>query len=72
MLQPSTYSSNRLCPERVNWSVNEFCKAHGIGRTLFYEEVSRGEIVVIKVGSRTLIPADNARDWLKRKVQHNS
>ena len=52
---------------RVNWSVEDFCKAHSIGRTLFYDEVKRGELAVIKVGTRTVVSAAAAEAWQKRK-----
>ena len=53
--------------QRVNWRVNDFCEAHGIGRTLFYEEVKRGELNVIKVGKRTLVSDAEAKAWQHRK-----
>jgi len=52
---------------RINWRVDDFCRAHGIGRTLFYEEVKRGEIKLIKVGKRTLVPDSEAKAWQNRK-----
>ena len=52
---------------RVNWRVDDFCRAHGIGRTLFYEEVKRGEIKIIKIGKRTLVPDSEAKAWQSRK-----
>ena len=55
--------------DRVNWRVNEFCRAHGIGRTLFYEEVKRGEIKLIKIGKRTLVSDIEAKGWQERKAQ---
>ena len=39
----------------VNWRVNEFCKAHGLGRTKFYELVAAGKIDVVKCGNTSLI-----------------
>ncbi|MBT5818758.1 MAG: excisionase [Proteobacteria bacterium] len=54
---------------RVNWRVDDFCQAHGIGRTYFYDEVKRDEINPIKVGKRTLIPEIEARDWQRRKAE---
>ena len=54
---------------RVNWSVDDFCRAYGIGRTLVYEEIKRGELKIIKVGNRTLIPDSEARAWQERKVR---
>ena len=48
-------------PRPVNWRVNEFCKAHGLGRTKFYELVAAGKIEVIKCGSTSLITAPVAQ-----------
>ena len=63
---PSHFDPHR---DRVNWRVNDFCRAHGIGRSLFYEEVQRGEINIIKVGTRTLVPDSEARAWMERKAR---
>ncbi len=54
---------------RINWRVNDFCRAHGIGRTLVYEEIKRGELKIIKVGKRTLIPDSEAKAWQERKAR---
>jgi hypothetical protein len=55
--------------DRVNWRVGDFCRAHGIGRTLFYNEVKLGEIKPIKIGKRTLVPVAEANAWQERKAQ---
>ena len=55
--------------QRINWRVDDFCLAYGIGRTLFYEEVKRGELKIIKVGKRTLIPDSEAKAWQERKAR---
>lgn len=55
--------------DRVNWRVGDFCRAHGIGRTLFYNEVKLGEIKPIKIGNRTLVPVAEANAWQERKAQ---
>jgi len=55
--------------QRVNWRVNDFCRAHGIGRTLFYDEVKRGEIKIIKIGKRTLVSNIEAKAWQHRKAE---
>ena len=57
----------QVCP-RVNWRIDEFCSAHGIGRTLFYDEVKRGEIKLIRIGRRTLVPDAEAKAWQRRKA----
>ena len=62
-------NSRPPAPGRVNWRVDEFCRAHGIGRTLFYDEVKRGEIKLMKVGKRTLVPDREAKAWQERKAR---
>lgn len=47
-------------------SVTEFCHALGIGRTCFYERVRLGQIKVLKVGTRTLVPIGEVEAFLER------
>lgn len=42
--------------ERLTMTISEAGKALGISRSLAYEAASRGEIPVIKVGKRILVP----------------
>jgi hypothetical protein len=63
--------SSRAFPP-VNWQVNDFCNSHGIGRTLLYQEIKRGELRIIKIGKRTLIPNDEAKAWQARKTEQSS
>jgi hypothetical protein len=46
------------------FTIDEFCRRYGIGRTAFYEEVNSNRLVPKKRGTRTLIPRDEARRWL--------
>jgi hypothetical protein len=48
-------------------SINDFCNAYGIGRTLAYAEIKAGALKPVKIGRRTLIPVTAAADWLARK-----
>lgn len=49
------------------FSVEEFCRAHSISRTHFYEMAARGTGPrLMKVGRRTLISAEAAADWRRR------
>lgn len=50
---------------KLAWRPIEFCKATGIGKTKFYEEVALGRIRIIKAGRVTLITREAALDWLK-------
>jgi excisionase family DNA binding protein len=53
----------------INYGINDFCKCHGVGRTLVYDEIKRGELKFIKVGKRTLIPVSEAKAWQHRKSE---
>lgn len=52
--------------ERIAETVDEFCAAIGIGRTLFYKEVHRGRIKILKAGRKTLIPIAEREAYLQR------
>jgi hypothetical protein len=53
--------------EVLAFSVDAFCKAHQISRPFLYTLWSRGEgPEVMKLGSRTLIPAEAAAKWRER------
>ncbi len=69
MLDQNHTISQMPTTARVNWRVDDFCHAHGIGRTLVYEEIKRGELKIIKVGKRTLIPDSEAKAWQERKAR---
>ncbi len=69
MSLPHTNESSEPRSDRVNWRVDDFCRAHGIGRTLFYEEVKRGEIKLMKIGKRSLVPDSEAKAWQDRKAR---
>ena len=42
--------------ERLTLTVEETAKCLGIGRNSAYEAIARGEIPVVKVGKRLLVP----------------
>jgi excisionase family DNA binding protein len=44
-------------------SVREFCRRYGLGHTLAYELIKRGELRAVKCGTRTLILAQDAKAW---------
>lgn len=58
------------------YTINAFCAAYGIGRTLTYEEIASGRLKARKVGNRTLILVDDAKEWaqalpfVERDVAH--
>jgi hypothetical protein len=49
------------------YSIAEFCRAHSVSRAFFYMLLKRGEgPTVMKVGKRTLVSEEAARDWRRR------
>lgn len=52
--------------ERAALSVNEFCRATGIGRTTAYAEIKSGRLHSVTCKSRRLIPASELTAWFER------
>jgi excisionase family DNA binding protein len=46
------------------FSISEFCRQYGIGRTNAYQEIAAGRLRAVKVGRRTLITQEAAEAWL--------
>ena len=57
--------------EKRAFSIDEFCNRYGIGRTSAYAEIKARRLPIIKVGKRTLVPADAAEAWLKKLSAHD-
>jgi len=56
---------------RKAYSVNDFCQAYSIGRTLFYDEVAAGRLRVRKVGKKTLVLATDGEAWANSLPEGN-
>jgi hypothetical protein len=49
------------------YSIAEFCRAHNLSRAFFYILLKRGNgPTVMKVGKRTLVSEEAAKDWRRR------
>ena len=56
----------------TTYSVQGFCRDHGISRGLFYKLLREGRGPnIIKAGRRTLISQDAAGEW-RRRMEHES
>jgi excisionase family DNA binding protein len=51
---------------RLAFSIDEFARLAGIGRTTAYMEVKAGRLRPLKCGRRTLVSAAEAQRWLER------
>ena len=49
------------------YSVKEFLRRWGIGRTTFYKELANGNLKTIKIGKRRLVTLRGELEWIKAK-----
>ena len=49
---------------RVAFSVSEVSEVTSLGRSSIYQEIQAGRLATFKVGSRTLIHADDLNRWI--------
>jgi excisionase family DNA binding protein len=52
--------------ERLAYSISEFCFLVGVSRSFFYTLPKVQRPRMIRVGGRSLIPAEATRAWLQR------
>lgn len=51
--------------ELGGFSVDDFCRWSGIGRTAAYAEIKSGRLTIRKFGKRTIVPISEARRWFE-------
>jgi len=51
-------------PEKLAFTLKEGSAALGVGRTTLYAAIADGRLAAVKLGQRTLIPAEALRLWL--------
>lgn len=54
--KPTPHDQKLAAAGKLAYRVDEACHALGIGRTSFYELVKTGELKLIKIAGRTLVP----------------
>lgn len=55
--------------EKLAYSPAEAAQALGISRPMVYELMKRDDFKSFKIGTRTLIPANNLREWIAQQVE---
>lgn len=45
-------------PPKIAYSIREACAASSLGRTTIYSHISAGRLRAVRVGGRTIIPAE--------------
>jgi excisionase family DNA binding protein len=62
----------QLNPNKLMYRVKEVQALCGFGNSTFYNLVKRGDLRPVKVGSLTLVPAEQLREWLENLKPSNS
>jgi excisionase family DNA binding protein len=44
---------------KIAYSIREACRASSLGRTTVYAHISTGRLKAVRIGGRTVIPADS-------------
>jgi hypothetical protein len=58
--------------EPIARTIDEFCIAYGISRSLAYELKDEGELVFVKVRGRTLVDEESAKSWYSRQPRSHA
>jgi excisionase family DNA binding protein len=58
-------STAHTVPDKLAYSVKEACATSSLGRTSIYAAIAAGRLKAIRVGGRTLIPAESLHTLLQ-------
>lgn len=47
--------------EKIGYSIQEACQASSLGRTTIYGHIAAGRLKAVRLGGRTIIPAESLR-----------
>lgn len=46
-------------PIKIGYSIREACQASSLGRTTLYSHIAAGRLRAVRIGGRTIIPAES-------------
>lgn len=60
-MAPNETPHTKLC-----YSIAEACRATSLGRTTLYKYIRSGDLSVVHIGGRTVIPAANLEEFIRK------
>lgn len=54
---------------KIGYTINQSAEMLGVGRTTLYKEIKNGHLKIIKLGRRTIVPADSIKKLLETSAQ---
>jgi excisionase family DNA binding protein len=63
-INASTHAEMSI-PPRLAYSIRETCTALSIGKTKIFAMIKAGELPVVRIGGRTLVPASSLQALLQ-------
>jgi excisionase family DNA binding protein len=52
--------------------IPEAARLGGVGRSLIYSEIAKGNLRIVKIGRRTIVMMDDLRAWLASKTKETA
>lgn len=52
--------------DKLAYSIKEACKATSLSRTTIYTHIAAGRLSVVRIGGRTIIPAESLYEFIGR------
>ena len=53
---------------KLAYSIKEACQASSLGKTTIYAHIAAGHLKAVRIGGRTVIPADNLHALINGEV----
>ena len=63
----SSTSAESVAPAPLAYGINTGAEAAAVKRDTIYRAIARGELTARKIGSRTVILAEDLRGWLESR-----
>jgi len=57
--------------EKIAYTIAETVTVSGLGRTMLYELIKRGELPLVKVGARSLVRRQDLEAMLERNLRRD-